>query len=157
MRVYVPSSFLKLRAIVLSDGIGPAPFSAHGVTDALRAAYPDGDDEDWEYAATSAAAESSVAVLTEDDKARRVVVAVDVPSARPVGGDDPTMVTVDDVVPMRKVAAVLADTEDAEDDVDAARDALAAGADDVADRLERCRDHELAWYANQEIADLLED
>ena len=54
-------------------------------------------------------------MLHEDDPARRVVVAVDVPSARPAGTEDPTVVEVDDVVPFRLVGAVLADAADAED------------------------------------------
>jgi len=64
-------------------------------------------------------------------------------------------VEVDEVVPFRLVGAVLADAADAEGHVAAARDALAAGATD-ADRLaDRCLDHELGWWAAQEIGDLL--
>ena len=154
-RVYVPSTLGRLRSIVTSDGIGPAPFAAHAVTPALREAYADGGDEEWEYAASTAAAQSSLALLHEDDTPRRVVVAVDVESSRPADPDDPTVVQVDDVVPMRHVAAVLADTEDAEDAVTAARDALLEGGDGAEALTERCLDHELAWWATQEIGDLL--
>jgi hypothetical protein len=156
-RVYVPSTLGRLRGIVIADGIGPAPFVAHAVTEAVREAYADGGDEEWEYAASTAAAESSLGMLHEDEPPRRVVLAVDVPSARAAGTVDPTVVEVDDVVPFRRIAAVLADAEDAEADVAAARDALAAGSED-ADRLaERCLDHELGWWASQEIGDLLGD
>ncbi len=72
-------------------------------------------------------------MLHEDEPARRVVIAVDVPSARPAGTEDPTVVEVDDVVPFRLVGAVLADSADAEGDVAAARDALAAGRGDAED------------------------
>lgn len=156
-RIYVPSTLGRLRGIVTADGIGPAPFVAHAVTEAVREAYADGGDEEWEYAASTAAAQSSLGMLHEDEPARRVVLAVDVPSARPAGTVDPTVVEVDEVVPFRRIAAVLADSKDAEVDVAAAREALATGAED-ADRLaDLCLDHELGWWAAQEIGDLLDD
>ncbi len=154
-RVYVPSTLGRLRAVVTADGLGPAPFVGHAVTPAVREELADLGEEEWEYAASTAAAQSSLAMLHEDDPARRVVIAVDVPSARPAGTEDPTVVEVDEVVPFRLVGAVLADAADAEDHVAAARAALAAGATD-ADRLaDRCLDHELGWWAAQEIGDLL--
>ena len=154
-RVYVPSTLGRLRAVVTADGLGPAPFVGHAVTPAVREELADLGEEEWEYAASTAAAQSSLAMLHDDDPARRVVIAVDVPSARPAGTEDPTVVEVDEVVPFRLVGAVLADAADAEDHVAAAREALAAGATD-ADRLaERCLDHELGWWAAQEIGDLL--
>jgi hypothetical protein len=155
VRVYVPSTLGRLRSVVTSDGVGPAPFVAHAVTDALRAALPDGDDEDWEYAASSAAAQSAVGLLHDDEPARRVVLAVDVPGVRAVDLDDPTVVEVDEVVPYRRIAAVLADGPEAEPDVTAARDALAAGSAEAHTLLERCLDHDLGWWATQEIGDLL--
>ena len=154
-RVYVPSTLGRLRSVVTADGLGPAPFVGHAVTPAVREELADLGEEEWEYAASTAAAQSSLAMLHDDDPARRVVIAVDVPSARPAGTEDPTVVEVDEVVPFRLVGAVLADAADAEDHVAAAREALAAGATD-ADRLaDRCLDHELGWWAAQEIGDLL--
>jgi hypothetical protein len=153
-RVYVPSTLGRLRSIVTADGIGPAPFVGHAVTAALREAYADGGEEEWEYAASTAAAQSSLEMLHEDEPARRVVVAVDVP-AREAGTVDPTVVEVDEVVPFRRIAAVLADSGDAEADVAAARNARLAGADDAVDLAERCVSHELGWWAAQEIGDLL--
>ena len=157
-RVYVPSTLTLLRDIVLADGIGPAPFLAHAVTPELRRAYPDGGEEEWEYAASAAAARSALALLVEGDPARRVVVAVDVAGVVPVDDDDPTLVTVDEVVPFRRIAAVLVDDEDAAADVSAA---VAAGPDaergdaEAAAVVERCLDHELGWYATQEIGGLV--
>jgi hypothetical protein len=156
VRVYVPTTFAGLRAVVQSDGVGPSPFVAHAVTDPVRAELADGGDEEWEYAASTAAAQASVELLHQDEVPRRVVIAVDVASVRRVGSDDPTLVGVDEVAPMRRVAAVLADDASAEADVAAARDALAAGAPERERLLERCLDHDLAWWANQEIVDLLD-
>lgn len=155
VRVYVPCTMSRLQVIVTADGIGPAPFVAHAVTDAVREALPDGGEEDWEYAASSAASLSSVGLLGADEPARRVVVAVNVPSVRSVEVEDPTVVEVVAAVPLRWVAAVLADTEDAERDVAAARAADAAESPDAARLLERCLDHELGWWAAQEVTGLL--
>jgi hypothetical protein len=152
-RVYVPTTLTRLRAVVTADGIGPAPFVGHAVTPGVREGLPDVGEEEWEYAASTAAAQSSLAMLEDDEPARRVVIAVDVPSARPAGTVDPTVVEVDDVVPFRRVGAVLADAAEAEPDVAAARDAV--GTPDAEDLAERCLDHELGWWAAQEIGDLL--
>ena len=158
-RVYVPTSAALLRQVVTSDGVGPAPFVAHAVTDRLRTAWADASDEEWEYAASATGAQASLGLLTEADAPRRLVLALDVATVTPVDGDDPTMVEVAQAVPFRRIAAVLADDADAEDAVAAARDAFLAAeqGDDAAERVvERCLDHELGWWATQEIGHLLE-
>jgi hypothetical protein len=154
-RVYVPTTMSRLRAVVTAGGIGPAPFVGHAVTPAVREALSDVGEEEWEYAASTAAAQSSLGMLHDDEPARRVVIAVDVPSARPAGIEDPTVVEVDEVVPFKRVGAVLADSADAETDVEAARTALTAGREEAEALSERCLDHELGWWAAQEIGDLL--
>jgi hypothetical protein len=158
IRVYVPCTIPLLRDVVASGGVGPAPLLAHAVTDALRAAYSEGGEEEWEYAASTAAAQASLGLLHDGDVMRRVVLAVDVPAVRPADGADPTLVQVDEVVPFRRLAAVLADDEDAESTVAHAASAWrAAGEDPEADAVvERCLDHELGWYAAQEVAALLD-
>jgi hypothetical protein len=156
LRVYVPTTMTGLRDVVQSDGVGPAPFLAHAVTDALRAELGDGGEEEWEYAAASAAALASVGLIHEAEPARRVVLAVDVPGARRVDVEDPTTVEVEEVVPFRWIAAVLADSVEAEAAVAAARTAEVEGSPDAAELLERCLDHELGWWATQEIGHLLE-
>ena len=158
-RVYVPSTLSRVKEIVASGGIGPGPILAHAVTDALRAEYADGADEDWEYAALSAAAHDSLALIAEDDTARRVVIAVDASSVIPVEQGDLTLVEVHEVIPAAKIAAVLVDTEEAEPDVAAAAASwVEAERGDAAAStvVERCMDRELAWFASQEIGDLLE-
>jgi hypothetical protein len=154
-RVYVPCTLARLRAVVTAGGIGPAPFVAHAVTEQLREAYDDGAEEDWEHFASTAAAQSSVGLLHADEPARRVVLAVDVPTVRPLGADDPTLVEVDEVVPLRRVTAVLVDAPDAEAAVARARDAAADGRADAEQLLERCLHHEPGWWAAQEIDGLL--
>jgi hypothetical protein len=159
-RVYVPSSWAGLRSLVTNDGIGPAPFLGHAVTDELRAAYPGGGEEEWEYVAMVAASRSSLGLIGEGDPPRRVVVAVDATTVVAAGDADPSVVEVAEVVPYRRLAAVLVDTPDAAGDVAVARDrwADAEGGDaDAESVVDRCLDRELAWYAAQEIGDLLED
>jgi hypothetical protein len=156
VRVYVPCTLHRLRQVLLAGGIGPAPVAGHAVTDAVRRELADAGEEEWEYAASSAAAQASVALLLADEPARRVVVAVDVPVAGEAAGEDPTLVQLDEVVPFRRVAAVLADSAEAEATVAAARDALGRGSADAERLLERCLDHELGWWAAQELGQLLE-
>jgi len=157
IRVYVPSSLRSLRQILAAKELGTAPSIAHAVTEALRDAYADGGEEEWEYAAASAAGLASVGLLTGDEPARRVVLAVDVPRVSKVNSEDPTVVRIDDAVPFRRIAAVLADAVDAEADVARAREAVASGAADADVLLERCLAHELGWWATQEIGALLEE
>jgi hypothetical protein len=126
VRVYVPATVARLAAMHASGGVGPAPLAAHAVTEALRAAYPDGGDEEREWAAMTSAAQASLDLLTEDDVPRRVVVALDSAAVRPASGEDPTTVLLDEVVPVVRVAAVHVDSVDAEADVAAAREARLA-------------------------------
>jgi len=157
-RVFVATSWSGLRGFVVSDGIGPAPFFAHAVTDELRAAYPEGSEEEWEYAALTAAARTSLGLIGEDDPTRRVVVAVDAETVLPAEDVDPTVVEVGEVVPYRRIAAVLVDPADAQALVaEAAAQWVAAeaGDADAEQVVDRCLDLDLAWYATQEIGDLL--
>lgn len=157
-RVYVATTWTGLKQIVTADGIGPAPFFGHAVTRRLREAWPDGEDEELEYAATTAAARTSLGLLTDEDPPRRVVLAVDAETVLESDDEDPTVVEVGEVVPMRLVAAVLVDTEDAAKDVTAAREAWPAtlqGDLDAEAAVDRCLDRDLAWFAVQELGELL--
>lgn len=158
-RVYVPSSWAGLRDLVLSGGLGPSPLLAHAVTAELRAAWPDAGEEDQEYAAMSAAARTSLACIGPEDVQRRVVIAVDADTVLQGRHQDVTVVELGEAVPYRRVAAVLTDSTDAETAVAAARaawPAAQAGDPDAEAVVDRCQDHELGWYAAQELGDLLE-
>ena len=137
VRVYVPTTLTGLAAFLGDGGVGPAPVRARAVTAWLREAWPEADEEEWEYAALTAAADDSAALLTAGETPRRVVLAADVESATET--DDSTVVEVDSAFPMRLVKAVHADTEDI------AR-AASYDPDAVSD---------LAWFGVQEIPDLL--
>ncbi len=150
-RVFVPVTARLLAEARERGSHGPAPVRGHAVTDALREALPDGDEEEWEYVAMSAAALDSVALLAADDAPLRMVAAFEAPSAEPVEGPDEhvSAVRVPAELPVRLLAAVLADSEEAADSV---REAVADGTEEAAGRT---LVHELGWYAAQELDDLL--
>jgi hypothetical protein len=160
MRVYIPVTHTGLRELVASGGLGPSPLLGFAVTGALRESYAEGDEEELEYVAMTEAARSSVRLLAEyeDEAPRRVVVAVEVDEARPFDEHGPSAVELPHVVPVRQVVSVHADTEEAEPDVAAAVAMLRSGGPRDVDEeflLDACEGHELAWFATQEVGDLL--
>ncbi|WP_432133344.1 MULTISPECIES: DUF6912 family protein [unclassified Streptomyces] len=167
MRVYVPLTLPGLAEAHRTGELGPGPLLAHAVTPALREWYLSDDIEELEYAALSRAALASLRLLAADPAAprRRVVVAVDVPdgaaAADPDRGLDPAAlgeVRVAQAVRLAEAASVHVDAADAEADVAAAAGALPAadgGDDDAQFVVDGAEDHELLWYATQEIAGLV--
>ncbi|MFJ8195300.1 DUF6912 family protein [Streptomyces sp. NPDC096152] len=167
MRVYVPLTLPGLAEAYKTGELAAGPFVAYAVTPALREWYVSDDIEELEYAALSRSALASLRLLAADPDAprRRVVVAVDVPdgaaAADPDRGLDPAAlgeVRVAGSVPLAKAAAVHVDAGDAEADVAAAAGALQAadgGDDDAQFVVDGAEDHELLWYATQEIPNLV--
>ncbi|MFH8283876.1 DUF6912 family protein [Streptomyces antibioticus] len=169
MRVYVPLTLSGLTEAHKTGELGSGPLVAYAVTPALREWYDSEDVEELEYAALGQAALASLRLLDADRAAprRRVVVAVDVadriveadPDPGP-GNDaaDPGEVRVTGRVALAKAAAVHVDADGADAAVEAAAEALAAadggdgGARSVVDGAE---DHELLWFAPQEIPHLV--
>ncbi|POX46548.1 hypothetical protein C3489_31615 [Streptomyces sp. Ru71] len=168
MRVYVPLTLPALAAAYKTGELGSGgAVTAYAVTPGLREWYLSDDIEELEYAALSRAALASLRLLAADPGAprRRVVVAVDVPdgaaSADPGRALDPAVlgeVRVSGGVRLAKAAAVHVDADDAEADVAAAAEALPAadaGDDDAQFTVDGADDHELLWYATQEIPNLV--
>ncbi|WP_217545340.1 hypothetical protein [Streptomyces sp. GbtcB6] len=167
MRVYVPLTLPGLAEAHRTGELGTGPFVAYAVTPALREWYLSDDIEELEYAALNRAALASLRLLAADPGAmrRRVVVAVDVPdgtaAADPDRGLDPAAlgeVRVTGTVALAKAASVHVDSDDAEEDVTAAAEALEAadgGDDDAQFVVDGAEDHELLWYATQEIRNLV--
>ena len=137
VRIYIPATLTLLTQYVAHGGVGPAPVRARAVTEWLRGAWPEADEEEWEYAALMAAADDSAALLTAEDPPRRVVLAADV--AAVVARDDSSLVEVDSAFDFSHVRAVHVDTADIA--APAAYDPVELG--------------DLGWYAVQEIPDLL--
>jgi hypothetical protein len=167
MRVYVPLTLPGLAEAYKAGELGAGPLLAYAVTPALREWYVSDDIEELEYAALGRAALASLRLLAEDAAAprRRVVIAVDVPdgaaAADPDRALDPAAlgeVRVAGAVPLAKAASVHVDAEDAEADVAAAVRALDAadgGDDDAQFLVDGAEDHELLWFATQEIPNLV--
>ncbi|MFI0822454.1 DUF6912 family protein [Streptomyces sp. NPDC021098] len=168
MRVYVPLTLSGLAEAHKTGELGPGPLTAYAVTPALREWYVSDDIEELEYAALSRAAQASLRLLAVDPRVprRRVVVAVDVPDGQAVADPDRGLdqsalgeVRIAAAVRLTEAAAVHLDAEDAERDVSAAADALGAadvGDDDAQFTVDGAEDHELMWYATQEIPNLIE-
>jgi hypothetical protein len=167
MRVYVPTTLPGLAAAYKADELGPGPLDAFAVTPALREWYVSDDIEELEYTALTRAAQASLRLLAADPQAvrRRVVIAVDVPDGAAVADPDRGLdssllgaVRIAGPVPFARTAAVHIDSGDAEADVTAAAAALGVadlGDDDARFTVDGAEDHELLWYATQEIQNLI--
>lgn len=159
MRVYVGTTFDGLHELHRTFALGSPPVPAHAVTPALRESYAEGDTEELEYVAMTAAALDSLRLLARGAAAppRRAVVAADVPDAAVRSlGDDAALSAVDVgvEVPLGRVASISVDDPAAAGVVAAAVAALAAGGDAAA-LVEDAQAEELMWYATQELGDLL--
>ncbi|MFI9724321.1 DUF6912 family protein [Streptomyces sp. NPDC052396] len=167
MRVYVPLTLPGLAEAHQAGELGPAPLDAYAVTPALREWYLSDDVEELEYAALGLAAQGSLRLLAGDAAAprRRVVVAVDVAESavtpcQDSGADqaEPAAVRLAGAVRLAKAASVHVDADDAEADVAAAAAALDAaeqGDEDARFTVDGADDHELMWFAVQEIPNLI--
>lgn len=161
-----------LQKLVADGKFLPLGGTAFAVTTALREAYTAGDDEELAEVAMAEAARASlrlIAAESSDESAasgddprvgpRRVVVAADVDDATPRPDLDDAVVRLDGAVPMSAVASVHVDLAQAEAAV--ARAVEVVDAADLGDEeaefvLGDAEDHELAWYATQELPFLLE-
>lgn len=173
MRVYVPLTLSRLAEAYKAGELGPGPLTAYAVTPALREWYASDDVEELEYAALNRAALASLRLVAGDPGVarRRVVLAADVPDGglepepEPEPEVDPGLeqralgeVRIAGAVGLKKVAAVHVDAEDAEADVAAAAGVLGAADQGDADArftVDGVEDHELLWFATQEIAGLI--
>jgi hypothetical protein len=165
MRVYIPATLAMLRTLVDSGELAPVSGTAFALTSMLRESYAAGDTEELEYAAMNEAARASLRLLAAEldgDSGvlpRRVVVAADVEQVRLRPDLDDAAVTISGAVPSLAVAAVHVDVAEAEDAVRtaaAAVDDADLGDPDAEFTLGEAEDHEMAWYATQEIPFLLE-
>lgn len=168
-RFYVPGDWAGLHETVavsrqmVAQGLGPLTtrFRGHVVTDALRAALPELDDEALEdYVATEAAQESLRFFSDEGEPARRLVVVFEVTALEPVADSLTLAHPAAGLAVPEDVVAWLVDTEAAAEDVDRAASALWSvqgqeWSEETRDAVEACLDHQLAWYAATETDEVL--
>ncbi|MFD8499485.1 DUF6912 family protein [Amycolatopsis sp. NPDC059657] len=164
MRVYLPATIDMLRDLNTSGEFRARSGTGFALTPALRESYASGSDEELEYAALLDAARASLRLISaaekpEDLPPRRVVISADVEDATLRPDLDYAVVRLNGPIPLSQVAAIHVDASEAEPAVlDAARaiDAADLGDPDAEFILGEAEDHELAWYAAQELPFLLE-
>ncbi|MGY0501219.1 DUF6912 family protein [Nocardia sp. FBN12] len=178
MRVYIPATIPILRQLVDEQQLFPLGGTAFAVTPALREAYAAGDDDELAEVAMQEAARASMRLIGAerdglDDLGdsegaaadpvspvyRRAVIAADVPGATLRPDLDDAVVKLSGPLTFKQVAAVHVDLADAEPQVAKAVDVIDAadlGDTDAEFVLGDAEDHQLAWYAPQEVPFLLE-
>jgi len=160
----VPVTIRMLEELQREGQLAAVSGTAFALTPALRESYAVGDEEELSYAAMAEAARASLRLLAgeldeEGVLARRAVLSADVPDAELRPDLDDAVVRLRQPVQLGNVAAVHVDAAEAEDAVRAAVrvvDAADLGDLDAEFVLGEVADHELAWYATQELPFLLE-
>ncbi|GAA4620029.1 hypothetical protein GCM10023108_55880 [Saccharopolyspora hordei] len=161
----MPATLPMLRQLVGDKQLQPFGGTAFALTPALRESYASGDTEELEYAAMREAARASLRLIAGDlgsgekPELRRVVISADVDGVSLRPDLDHAVVKVSGPVRWKQIAAVHVDAEEAEDAVRAAAEVIDAadlGDPDAEFALGDAEDHELAWYAPQEVPFLLE-
>ncbi|WP_442945547.1 DUF6912 family protein [Nocardia sp. SSK8] len=175
MRVYIPATIPMLRALVDEREIFPLGATAFAVTPALREAYAAGDDDELAEVAMQEAARASLRLLAAERDGdaepdaeaaepgspiyRRAVIAADVTGAKLRPDLDDAVVKLAGPVSFNQVASVHVDLAEAEPQVAKAVDVIDAadlGDPDAEFVLGDAEDHQLAWYATQELSFLLD-
>jgi hypothetical protein len=163
MRVYVPATLSGLAQFAKQGELGPVPLTGYAVTPELREWHEGDDEEELEYAALTAAARASLRLLAvpgAEPRYRRVVIAAEIPDAAVLpDGELPGLARIEHAIVSGEVAAFHLDDPAAEPAVEeAALVSDAADAGDAAAQLtvEGLDDHDLLWFASQELYALLE-
>jgi hypothetical protein len=172
MRIYIPATLAMLQQLVADGSLWPVNGTAFAVTPRLREAYAEGDDDELGEVALREAALASLRLLAIAGEAseqsgaelppRRAVLVADVKDAgaltlRP--DLDDAVVRISTAVAMSDVIAVYVDNAEAEAHVTAAIavvDAADLGDEDAELTVGDAQDHDLAWYATQELPFLLD-
>ena len=163
MRVYIPATLAMLQGLVSDSGMQPLSGTAFAVTPALRESYAEGDDDELAEVAIGEAAMASIRLLAAESRAdglplRRAVLIVDA-DAEPRADLDSAVVRLRGRVSIDQVAAVYVDNAAAEPAVAAAIEVIDAadlGDEDAEFTVGDAQDHDLAWYATQELPFLLD-
>ncbi len=166
MQIYVPVTLAMLQQLVADGSLSPANGTAFAVTPRLREAYAHGDDDELGEVALREAALASLRLLAaaDDESAaklppRRAVLVADVGEVSLRPDLDDAVVRIGGPVAIGDVVAAFVDNADAEPDVMAALavvDEADLGDEDAELTVGDAQDHDLAWYATQELPFLLE-
>jgi hypothetical protein len=172
MRVYIPATLAILQQFVADGSMFPMSGTAFAVTPTLRESYAEGDDEELAEVALREAALASLRLLSFDEDepdepastdgalpVRRAVLVADVETAKLRPDLDDAVVRLGGPVELDDVVAAFVDTAAAEPAVRAAVnviDAADLGDEDAELIVGDAQDHDMAWYATQELPFLLE-
>jgi hypothetical protein len=163
VRVYVPATLAMLQQLVADRLLHARSGTAFAVTPTLREAYAEGDEEELADVALRDAALASLRLLAGEgmsDLPPRwavVVAEVDAVTARP--DLDDSVVRLSGPISYDDVIAAYVDNADAEPAVLPAIEAVDAadlGDEDAEFVVGDAQDHDLAWYAPQELPFLLQ-
>ncbi|BBY43705.1 DUF6912 family protein [Mycolicibacterium celeriflavum] len=163
MRVYIPATLAMLQQLVADRTLDARSGTAFAVTPALRESYAEGDDDELAEVARREAALASLRLLAGEGMAdlppRRAVVEAEVDGATARPDLDDAVVRLPGPIAFDAVIAVYVDNADAETAVVAAMevvDEADLGDEDAEFTVGDAQDHDLAWYAPQELPFLLE-
>ena len=166
MRIYIPATLSMLQQLVADGSLRPVSGTAFAVTPKLREAYAEGDDDELGEVALHEAALASLRLLAgaaEDSgdhlPPRRAVLVADVDDVTLRPDLDDAVVRIGAPVTTDDVVAAFVDNAAAEVQVKAAIaviDAADLGDEDAELTVGDAQDHDLAWYAVQELPFLLE-
>lgn len=182
MRVCIPATLAMLGRLVADDELFVVSGTAFAVTPTLRESYAEGDDDELAEVALREAALASIRLLANgedselpDDSAagldsaelhrspnlpaRRAVVVADVEEVTLRPDLDDAVVRLGGPVSVEDVIAVYVDNAAAEPAVRAAMaviDEADLGDEDAELTVGDAQDHDLAWYATQELPFLLD-
>ena len=164
IQVYIPATLAVLQQLVADGEFRPLNGTAFAVTPTLRESYAEGDDDELAEVALREAAMASVRLLAGEGPdtglpTRRAVLVADVegPTLRP--DLDDAVVRLAGPVAMADVVAAYVDNADAETAVASAMEVIDdadLGDEDAELTVGDAQDHDLAWYATQELPFLLE-
>lgn len=162
MQVYIPATLAMLQQLVAEGSLWPVNGTAFAVTPALRESYAKGGDDELAEVALHEAALASLRLLAGQEGEtlpRRAVVAAEVDEAKYRPDLDDAVVRLSAPVAMNRVVAAYVDNVGAEPAVTAAIaviDDADLGDEDAELVVGDAQDHDLAWYATQELPFLLD-
>ncbi|BDX33822.1 hypothetical protein TUM20985_43690 [Mycobacterium antarcticum] len=167
MRVYIPATVAMLQRLVADQSMHALSGTAFAVTPALRESYAEGDDDELAEVALREAALASLRLLSGErgDSAgselplRRAVLVADVEGVTIRPDLDDAVVRLAGPIGMADVIAAYLDNAGAEPAVEAAIEVVDLadfGDEDAELTVGDAQDHDLAWYATQELPFLLE-
>jgi hypothetical protein len=169
MQIYIPVTLAMLQQLVADGSLWPVSGTAFAVTPRLREAYAEGDDDELGEVALREAALASLRLLAGAAEAseqseeklppRRAVLVADVGDVTLRPDLDDAVVRIGAPVTTDDVVAAFVDNDAAEAHVRAAIaviDAADLGDEDAELTVGDAQDHDMAWYATQELAFLLE-